>query len=163
NSTTEPLVIISGDLGSGKTTILRRIFYEQADRRLSNPLARFPVFVRLGRLLRYSTLWEFLSSTLKEEQYISPPREVFERQLHEGRLVLLLDGFDEIHTGATADDRANYLYRLAPLLTSASPCIISTRPTYFESLSEMVGLFVGMQVNSPSLERISERPDDIRR
>ena len=131
SNTNQKLLIIVGDFGSGKTTILERAFYSQAITRLSDAGARFPILLKLRQLLYYPDLWTFIAVSLKDNQFISPTRHIFESQLSAGHFLIFLDGFDEIHTGATGKDRASYLKRLAPLLASNSPCVLSTRPTYF--------------------------------
>ncbi len=149
------LLIVVGDFGSGKTTILERAFYEQAKKRLIDTTDRFPIFLRLRKLLQYSDLWDFVSYSLKENQNISPTRAYFERQLNAGELLVFLDGFDEIQTGASAKDRASFLRTLIPLLCSNSPCVLSTRPTYFESFTQMARSFVAGQPEPISFHRLS--------
>lgn len=158
-----PMMVLAGDFGSGKSTLLRRAYYEQAKRRLADSRARYPIFLRLGKLLQHGDVWNFVNAALKDGQHISPPQSIFEAELNAGKLVLFLDGFDEIHTGANASDRALYLSRLAPLLASKSPCVLSTRPTYFESLGEMTELFTATLAPQPQFARVATGGLDISR
>ena len=92
------LLVLSGDFGSGKTTAMERVFYEQALARMDDVNIRFPVLLKLRTLRKFSNWWEFVASSLRDYQYISPPRNIFEAQLLNSKLLILLDGFDEIKT-----------------------------------------------------------------
>jgi len=136
-NTGQSLLILCGDFGSGKTTVLDRVHYQQAKLRINEQDALLPLSFKLRGLLQFQDLWTFVSASLRDNNHISPTRQIFETQLAAGKLFILLDGFDEIETGANALDRAAHLKRLAPLISSASPCVVATRPTYFESFDEM--------------------------
>ncbi len=131
------LLAVIGDFGSGKTTLLKRIRYEQARRRVAGTNERYPILLNLRAFRENSSLWSFIVTELRDGQFIFPSRATFEAQLKSGRLLILLDGFDEIETGATVHDRRRYLESLAPLLKSPCPCIMTTRATYFESIKEL--------------------------
>lgn len=157
----DKLLVVVGDFGSGKSTVLERVNYLQARARLADPNARFPILLRLRRLLQYSDLWAFIAASLRDTQMISPSRAALWSKLTAGQLLLLLDGFDEIHTGASAQDRASYLKTLAPLLTSGSPCVLSTRPMYFESFDEMARSLARQLNKPPALERVRATSFDV--
>lgn len=147
------LFVLLGDFGSGKTTILERVFIQCARDRLQNPAAKFPVFLRLRSLRQYPDLWSFISANLRDQQYIAPPKHVFETELREGRLVIFLDGFDEVHAGASLADKGRFIAQLYPLMNSSSPSVLSSRPTYFSSPQEL------LRVVSAALgrERVTDR------
>ncbi|WP_237741175.1 NACHT domain-containing protein [Novosphingobium sp. B-7] len=135
---TPKLVVLVGGFGSGKTTVVDKLFYQMVRSRLESQTTRYPVRLRLRTLLQHPDLWSFISSSLREHQYIAPTRAQFERHLAGGEFAFLLDGFDEIKTSAYAEDRARFLQLLSPLIASNCPCLLATRPTYFESFDEMV-------------------------
>lgn len=132
------LIVLVGGFGSGKTTVVDRLFYQMVRGRLESPTSRYPVRLRLRTLLQHPDLWSFISNSLREHQYIVPTRAQFERHLAGGEFIFLLDGFDEIKTSAYAVDRARFLQLLSPLIASKCPCLLTTRPTYFESFDEMI-------------------------
>ena len=152
----QPLLVITGDFGSGKSTIMDRIRFEQAGRRLADPDERYPILLKLRSMRYHSELWPFLIDALRDGQYLSPSRPTFEAQLKSGRFLLLMDGFDEINTSATARERLRYIDFLAPLLESGSPCIISTRPTYFLAAYEMNDLFKKRYASFGRIEGLEE-------
>jgi hypothetical protein len=157
---TDPLLVVVGDFGSGKTTILERVQYQQALIRISNANARFPILLRLRKLLHFSSLWTFVAESLRDSLAVSPSRNVFEGQLKAGKFLVLLDGFDEVHSGAGARDRAQYLERLMPLLASGSPCVMSTRPTYFQSFEEMASA-LSVRMRQPTFKLLTETAVDV--
>lgn len=152
----EPLLVVSGDFGSGKTTILQRVFFESAKDRLRGGSSRYPVFFKLRNLPHHSTLWDFVAESLRDNNYVSPTQRDFERQRDSGQLLILLDGFDEIDTGANAREKANHLKFLSPLLASPSPCVLSTRPTYFESFDEMSRSLSAILPHAPTFKRLGK-------
>jgi hypothetical protein len=156
-------LVLLGDFGSGKSTILERIFYEFYKERYCGLKTILPVFLRLRSLLHHHDLWSFIASSLRDQQYMNLSKQVFDAQLKDGRLFLLLDGFDEIHTGANADDRAYYLAKLAPLIASPSPCVLSTRPTYFESFDKMISSMEKQLEKPLKFNRISNGGVDLER
>ena len=157
----DDLITLSGDFGSGKTTVMDRLFYELAKDRIEKSKGRYPIQLRLRSLLSYTTVWSFISNSLRDNQYINPDKSTFEAMLTAGGLVFLLDGFDEIHTGATSAERALYLKRLLPVLSSPCPCILSTRPTYFLNFKEMNSIFQRLLEPKASFERLGAPPVDL--
>ena len=134
------LLIISGDFGSGKTTIAERVLYNCAQEYLANNDAPFPILLPLRTLKEYDDLFSFIEASLKRLYGVNTKQTHFEMQLQSGGFVLILDGFDEIDTGATAIDRANHMNKLSYVLGRGSPCILTTRPTYFESFSDFANV-----------------------
>lgn len=148
------LLVLSGDFGSGKSTVLERVCYEQACRKLLADSEHFPVLLNLRNLLRYDDLSHFVEGALREAQSISGPQ--FAADLATGRLLVLLDGFDEINPAAGAADRARYLKTLSPIIGSTSPCVLTTRPTYFDSFDEMKRELGKMLLKLPAFERLPQ-------
>lgn len=155
------LLLLIGDFGSGKSTILERVFYVAAKERISDRDALFPVLLPLRGLRRFGDLWQFVETSLRDNQYISPSRLVFENELEQGRLLLLLDGFDEIYSGATAQERAGYLDFLRPILKSKSPIVLSSRPTFFQSFDDLMRSIYKLNVKEDSIERLPDFGIDV--
>jgi hypothetical protein len=149
------LLVLIGDFGSGKTTIMERVRYEFSKGRVQGDDNLIPVLLRLRTLRHYPDLWSFISTNLVRNHYMEPPEQTFNSQLSAGRLLILLDGFDEVYTGADARERGFFLAKLSPLLSSPSPCVLSTRPTYFESFNQMVDSFEDGIGKMPTLDRVN--------
>jgi len=154
SKTSHGILMLVGDFGSGKSTILDRVFYEAARARIDSKEQRFPILLRLRGIRQFGDLWQFVETSLRDSQYISPPRSVFDHELNEGRLIVMLDGFDEIYSGATAADRASYLETLRPLLKSRSPVVLSSRPTFFQSFDDMIASVRRLSAKQQPLERL---------
>jgi uncharacterized protein YjbI with pentapeptide repeats len=146
----ENLLIISGDFGSGKTTIAERVLYRQAERYLSTNDSPFPILLPLRNFRRFSQVFDFVQGSVQKNYGISIAQNHFEMQLKSGRFVLVLDGFDEIDTGAKASDRARYMDQLSYLVGQGSPCVLTTRPTYFESFNDFASV---LRVKLPKSSR----------
>ncbi len=129
-------IAIMGDYGSGKTTALERIRIEALERFLEGRSNRLPILFKLQTLLDFRDLPSFISAAastdLGGDGDVGPLLE----RLKSGHLLALLDGFDEISVQPRADQRAEYMQRIAPLLFSKSPAILTTRPSYFVNLKE---------------------------
>ena len=133
--TGEQLLIIAGDFGSGKTTVAERLVYHIAQKYLKTSNCVFPLFIPLRSFRQYKSVFDLVQATVKSIYSISITQSHFEAMLKSGDLVVVLDGFDEIDTGARATDRARYMSQLAYVVGRGSPCILTTRPTYFQFLS----------------------------
>lgn len=154
------LLILLGDFGSGKTTLIEKLFAEIARRRLAERRNRYPILLRLRSLRQHPTLWDFIDSSLRENQYLGVSRDIFFDQLRAGNFLVLMDGFDEILTSATVEDRARYLGILYPLISSPSPCVLSSRPTYFESPGQLVNALNRHIPKAPVIERVPDHDDN---
>jgi NACHT domain/Phage integrase family len=157
------LLVLCGDFGSGKTTALERVHHQQAKLRLTEHNALLPLSFRLRSFLQYPDLWTFVSTSLRDNNHISPTRQVFEKQLAAGNFLVLLDGFDEIETGANAVARAAHLKRLTALISAKSPCVLATRPTYFDSFEDMSRSLVNSLEKTPEFTGLESIRQDMPR
>src|SRR3989337_1624587 len=140
----ERRLFIKGDPGSGKTTFMRLIAYTLCQGRLGEATKSrlsfaepvpLPLLIRLGALSRYISQctdrqgftrpWEedkpqlllhYLES-LSDEFNWKLPKMAFNKELEEGRCMILLDGLDE----APSRQVRVYLSRLAGNLVKAYP------------------------------------------
>ena len=99
--------VVRGDPGSGKTTLLRHL----ACRLARDPKRRWvPIFQSLPVLLRSrERLLDRIERLMLEETGREGLASVLEQEGHEGRLLILLDGLDEV--GPEQRDQAEGLLR----------------------------------------------------
>jgi NACHT domain-containing protein len=97
-------ILIVGDPGSGKSSLVKRVYRECAFQALKRPTrSRLPILIPLPRLLDtkvpFDGSLQWASGRLEEELRKSPsyePKELLETCLQVTGIVLLLDGLDEV-------------------------------------------------------------------
>jgi hypothetical protein len=136
-----PQMCLFGDFGTGKTTFLEYLHYTFAKQYLANSTVRIPLFIPLRGYYEAADHKEIIKQFFSLECATSLQYPLFLEFLTRGRLLLLLDGFDEM--GARADTltrKANYL-KLSGFAEGASKVLISCRPAYFLSREETQSVF----------------------
>lgn len=133
------VLVILGEMGSGKTTFLRRLAQTQAEEFLKAPsTSLYPIVVYLKTFARAPTFADVLEETLRRhglslDQFSDLSRHV--------SCLLLLDGFDEANDSlrkALSDSAFEEITRSVPAGTRT---IITSRSTYFVSRDAEVSRF----------------------
>lgn len=111
---------IVGIAGQGKSTILRKLFLNEI--KTNN---RIPFFLELRRVEK-GTLLEFLKSTLESLGInIHRSENHVEFLLQSGKIILMLDGFDEVK----ANSRLEILSQIKELnIRYSCPILVTSRP-----------------------------------
>ncbi len=161
---------VLGDPGAGKTTLLRHLAGTLA--RLASP-SWVPVFESLPRLLREPE-W-LLDRFERQLRQAGEPAEgllaVLDREGQEGRLLLLLDGLDEVPRERR--DEAETLLRRLCARWPASAIVVTSRPIGYrrpagdfrelellpfdrKSRREFLARWFGRASGKPAVERAAE-------
>lgn len=132
-----------GNLGSGKTSLLQRLVEVGSRRFLENPNDRvLPVFVPLGRYKQHSgDLEQMLMSEFRRTGQQSYPAALVRHLINHRRIILLLDGLDEIHPLQNSED---VLETVAGLLTSIgkeAAAVVSCRRQFLETTDAELAYF----------------------
>lgn len=159
NPESQPIAVLGG-YGTGKTSLGYRIASKQAENSLRNPLARIPIFVRLGSFSRYASLDGILVSTFSAESHLSNFSFSFFKKMNEaGRLLIILDGFDEMkHAMSWSDFRAQ-VKDLNQLVVVNSKVILLGRPNAFMSFDEHILVLRGKKRFGKQYRRLPDWPE----
>lgn len=136
-STPFSAVVLLADYGAGKTTTLRRLNARLARSRLEATSTLVPFFIELKRLEHYTNIEDFILDAYRVRFGTELPIEHIMSMITSGRFFLLLDGFDEITLRADSARRLGLLLHLSPLIHSPCPTILTSRPAYFLTRSEI--------------------------
>lgn len=132
-----------GNLGSGKTSLLQRLVEVGCQRFLESPNDRvLPIFVPLGRYKQHSgDLEQMLMSEFRRTGQQSYPAALVRHLIDQRRIILLLDGLDEIHPLQNSED---VLETVAGLLTSIgkeAAAVVSCRRQFLETTDAELAYF----------------------
>ncbi|HEY9602881.1 MAG TPA: NACHT domain-containing protein [Allocoleopsis sp.] len=98
-------IVVLGDPGAGKTTMLRYLALKMAKGELSN-LPDLPIYVELRRFVdsKMDSLLDFVALDWAERYGFPESRSYLQEHLEQGKAALLLDGLDEVLSGATPEE-----------------------------------------------------------
>lgn len=156
NNVPENRMLIWGDAGMGKSTTLEYLAYDDADKKLKDPIQNLPVYISLGLLTDKST-------TLKETIFskIGVDDAFGERMLVEGRINLFLDAINEIPKDDNNQLRTLRLREIQNLLKSYRKTfiILSNRPQE-ENMFKEVPVFQLQKMDMAQIELFLNRNMD---
>jgi len=145
------LLVFIGDPGAGKTTTLRYLTRLCAEGKLTNGLPDLPVYVPINRIPATigDDLLGWLSSYVQREYHLSDATTFLERELGNGKILLLLDAIDE-SKAVTPDDQTTAYQRILELIQRLQqhypkiPIVITCRKAAWSNGLE--GTLSGFQV-----------------
>jgi NACHT domain/TIR domain len=133
---------ILGNLGTGKTTLMRFLSYELAKAFLDDPLRHpAPVFIELLKVRKAIALKSVLLEHFAVKKVELKNAKRFEQLIKSGRIILLLDAFDEmadrLHDEQQKTDNLKELLKPA---TEGARIVITSRTHYFKSHEQQIRL-----------------------
>lgn len=147
NEPSSPPIAILGGYGMGKTSFAKRLVAELSKDHLSNQARRIPILVKLGDIISQQDI-EGLFGKLFTARYRTSRGYNFSTLMHlneSGRLVIVMDGFDEMkHAMRMSDFRATFK-DLNRLVVTNSKVILLGRPNAFDSEGERSLLLQGVR------------------
>lgn len=141
---TRPAVCaLLGDLGSGKTSILERALEHGCERFLEDPDTRpVPVFIPLGRYKQHSgDVEQMLMTELKRGGLETYPSHLIRHLISKRRIILLLDGLDEIHPIQNSEDILETITAILTSIGKEAAAVVTCRRQFFESSQEELAYF----------------------
>jgi hypothetical protein len=155
------LLFVLGEYGSGKTSFCRQFVYKLLDEKYrQNHQQRFiPIIINLREHRSGSpNLQQVITDTLVNRYGVRLPSFMaFEHVCSSGRVLLVLDGFDEMTDKSdrqTLIDCFNQIYLLASLNAKV---ILTCRSNFFHSHSDIIDLLKHFWVNLPVADQSSEK------
>jgi len=159
-------LVLLGDYGMGKSSFLK--YYEH---RISSQICdgdfkfRYPVFIPLTNSSpRHGGINNLISTFISKNLSISS--DLFFELVHRGRILFILDGFDEMGFVGSHAQRIKQLDAIWKLVFNRNKILISGRPSYFPSKDQLLYAFndkkalglVGIPTNEPYFQRIYLTP-----
>lgn len=106
-------IAIIGDPGAGKTTLLKYLCIQHCN----SDSSRLPIFIAIRELVATEqTILEAINSQIKRYGSTSNPESISEMALNEGRILLCVDGLDELDI-QNAEQARKTLRKLASKLS----------------------------------------------
>ncbi|ALJ08822.1 hypothetical protein MU852_00800 [Brevundimonas albigilva] len=141
----QPIAILGG-YGAGKSSFIKRLVANQAERALSDPYARRPILIGLGEYARYSSLEGLLGGKFTHDFPVDGFNVHHFLELSDkGRLLVALDGFDEMKHAMTWGDFRAQIASLNRLTHGKAKVVLSGRPSAFTSTEEHVHVLRGLK------------------
>ncbi|WP_231948113.1 NACHT domain-containing protein [Phormidesmis priestleyi] len=112
-----PQVLLVGKPGSGKSTALKRLLWEEAQAALTNPGLLIPVLVELRELdgSNHKSVLDLLEATFRRNK-LRLKQDLIEDLLFEGRILVLLDGLNEVPTAICEVESFRADYEQVPMV-----------------------------------------------
>lgn len=139
---------VLGDYGTGKSTVAKRLEYRQAKRYLENPAKeRIPVLIEL-KIYQKSISIESLITDLLINKYSVEIKNfnAFKLLNESGKLLLILDGFDEMASRIDKKITLANFREFDKLISENSKVILTCRTHYFKNQDEIHKLHQGTEI-----------------
>jgi hypothetical protein len=138
-----------GEFGTGKTWFCRHYAYRQLERYLADPVnQRLPLLITLRDFTKALTAEQLINDALLV-RYKLPlmgnPFHLFKEMNQQGKLLLILDGFDEMARKVDYQTVVDNFWELAKLVDDNSKVILTSRTEYFRWASETTKIFSGQE------------------
>lgn len=131
-----PWLIIVGEYGTGKTALTRVIQRRWLGAYHVNPILPIPFRIELRDFTRQFDANGLLHHFLDHNALGHIPIDFVWSLIRSGRIVLLLDGYDEMAQYLSARERRVCLEALAVLSTGGARGLLTSRPNYFSEAEE---------------------------
>jgi hypothetical protein len=131
------LLVILADAGHGKTSLAREIAYEMARTHLERADAPVPIFVPFAEHRRVTDWAGLVLVRLQEHGVLGLHSDAFDFLLKEGRIVLILDGFDEMSEESGIKIAEENLRMIADHTHERGRVVLTSRSTFFRSSAEV--------------------------
>jgi hypothetical protein len=130
-------ITLLGDYGVGKSWTLKRFLYELIEAYKGNPVdTPLPFYIPLQNFTKAFDFQNLILRTFQLYGLGGVYYSAFEYLMFEGKIVFLLDSFDEMAQHLSRDVIRENLKELLICLGHNSKAIMASRPNYFEGRAE---------------------------
>jgi len=129
-------LILVGEYGTGKTALTQILQYRWSLEYQGNPTKPIPFRLELRDFTRQFDARGLVHHFLDHNGLGHLPIEFVMSLIHSGRVILLLDGYDEMAQYLHARERRVCLEALAELSSGGARGILTSRPNYFSEAEE---------------------------
>jgi WD40 repeat protein/nucleoside phosphorylase len=129
-------ILVLGDFGTGKSFLSRELTRVLA----ADPRSPVPVRIEMRDLEKTATLDELVTAHFKRMDWSRPPdSRAFNRMLHDGQIVLVFDGYDELAIRVSYRRAAAHLDTLLSAAQGSARVIVTSRTQHFLDHDQLVG------------------------
>lgn len=152
------LCVLTGDYGTGKTTVCGRIAYLLAKDIRTGGSGRIPVVIPLKWYSQAGGAAALIQRFLDEAGLHHANVDAFLAMHGAGQLLLIFDGFDEMLRRATGQSRRETIQDLVDLCVPGTKMVLTGRAGYFVDEAELQTPFRGVGISGVGerLRRIAE-------
>ena len=155
----KPWIVVVGEYGTGKTALTRVLQYRWLHARKNDASLPIPLRIELRTFTRQFDARGLLHHFLDRNGLSHVPVDFVEHLIGTGRVVLLLDGYDEMAQYLSARERRACLEALAELAAGGAKGLLTSRPNYFtegEELQVFETLYASLQQGQYYLTKIGK-------
>src|ERR1051325_3190697 len=164
-------ISLLGEFGAGKTWFCLHYAHRQLQRFLRDPSReRLPLLITLRMFAKAMTAQQLINDALLEQYnlpFVGSAYDVFRNMNRRGKLLLILDGFDEMAKQADFQTVVDNFWELGKLADDGSKVILTSRTEYFRWAKESEKIFRGEEkggrtivLDTPKFEVLYIRPFD---
>ncbi|MCM4076472.1 trypsin-like peptidase domain-containing protein [Paractinoplanes hotanensis] len=133
------LLSVLGDYGTGKTSLCLQITYELADMCLRGEAGgRVPIFVPLRNFDKRQGIRRLIMDALADYGVHASDYRAFDLMLRAGRILVILDGFDEAADGLDRREVAQLFGQVSQLVVGNAKIVLTCRSHYFRSEDQSI-------------------------
>ncbi len=130
-------LIVLGEYGTGKTSLTRVLQRRWIQDYQANPSSPIPVRIELRNFSRQFDAQGLIHHFLDTNNLGHVPIQFVLHLIRTGRIILILDGYDEMAQFLNSRERRACLSALAELSADGAKGILTSRPNYFTDTEEL--------------------------
>lgn len=130
-------IVLLGEYGTGKTALTSVLQHQWTSQYTKDASSRIPIRIELRNFTRQFDANSLLHHFLDRNSLSHIPIAYLRHLIASGRVILLLDGYDEMAQFMNARERRACLSALAELAADGAKGILTSRPNYFTEAEEL--------------------------